>query len=538
VGIFLGLLSLALSVKAMLVPGDKLRVLLWLGAVCSGWGYLSQMEYYIGFELVRVALIALLVFREKKDFHQGIKDVFMKSLPYLSIPVLFLVWRFLIFPNERSTTDLGLQLGKFSGSPLFTGVWWVVYLLQDYFNVLFIAWTAPLYQFGFAEDLSLIIKVICLAFAVLLLIVVEFLFREDHTGESGDSPPDWQAEALALGSLWIVAGLLPVILVNRHITFFPDYSRYGLVSSAGGALTLVALLNRVSIKPLRWLLVGFLFLSAVMTHLANGRMYARAFSDIQSFWWQVSWRIPDLEKGTTIVAHYPNGGIRENSFVWGPANQVYYAENIGRNGTAITNVSALLLDDETVIKILTRQPQFLDPYRGVEAYPNPRNILIITQPGPRSCVQIIDGGAPEYSRQENDAIMLIGPYSETRHIVLGASFRTPPDYLFGAEPAHGWCYFYEKASLARQQGDWDEVLGIGNEAFARGLAPADPIEWMPFLQAYAISGDVTGLKNAAPSVEAVPFIARQACGILGAMQGLSQPVRDAVNSLYCVEGGG
>jgi hypothetical protein len=538
VGIFLGLLSLALTVKALLVQDNRSRTLLWTGAVLSGWGYLSQMEYYIGFELVRIALITLLVLRRKQAVRATSREVFVKSLPYLVIPLLFLAWRLLLFQNERSTTDVGLQLGRFSGSPLYIVVWWVMYLLQDFFNVLLVGWTLPLSQLGFAESLSLTIKVLAVAFAAALVLMLETLWTESPRPGPEDTPENWPAESAGLGVVWILAGLAPVILANRHITFSPDYSRYSLVSSAGAVLLLVAMSSRLTLRPLRWMLIGFLFLSGILTHLANGSAYAHAFSDIKSFWWQVSWRIPDMEKGTTIVAHYPNGGIRENSFVWGPANQIYYAGEVGRTGAAITNVSALLLDDEAVLKIITRQPQYLDPYRGVEAYPNPRNILVITQPGPRSCVQVIDGQAPEYSHNENDSIMLVGPYSETQHIIPGASSKIPPDYLFGPEPGHSWCYFYEKASLARQRGNWDEVLQLGNQALVQGLGPGDSIEWMPFLQAYAISGDEVRLKDIAPSVMADPFIAQQACHILGGMQNLSPSMALLIQTLYCPNGGG
>jgi len=538
VGIFLGLLSLALGVKALLVPDKKSRTLFWIGAALSGWGYLSQMEYYIGFELVRIALIALLVLRDRGDVRQSIRTVFFRYLPYLMIPALFLAWRLLLFQNERGTTDVGVQLGKFSGSPFYTGMWWGIYLLQDFFNVLFVGWVQPLSQLGFSESLSLTVKVAAVALAIALVLVLEALWPEDVRRGAADAVENWPAEAFGLGAIWILAGLAPVILANRHITFTPDYSRYALVSSAGAALVLVAALSRLTWRPVKSALIGFLLLSGVLTHFANGLTYARAFSDIKSFWWQVSWRVPDMKKGTTIVAHYPNGGIRENSFVWGPANQIYYVAGVGRSGAALTNVSALLLDDETVIKILTNQPQFLDPYRGVEAYPNPRNILILTQPGPGSCVQVIDGQAPEYSHRESDSIMLVGPYSEAGHVVLDAAPRTPPDYLFGPEPAHGWCYFYEKASLARQRGDWDEVLRVGNDAFGQGLAPRDPIEWMPFLQAYAVSGDEARLKDLAPPIMADPFISQQACRILGGMQNLGESTASLVRTLYCPNAGG
>ncbi|NWG34637.1 MAG: hypothetical protein HXY42_09360 [Chloroflexi bacterium] len=113
------------------------------------------------------------------------------------------------------------------------------------------------------------------------------------------------------------------------------------------------------------------------------------------------------------------------------------------------------------------------------------------------------------------------------------NFKLPPHFLFGPEPSHGWCYYYQKATFARQRGDWEEVLIIGEQAFDQGLEPQDLIEWMPFLQAYAVSGEAARLAELAPVVGADPYILGQACQIFGTMSGLSDEVLEVVESLYC-----
>jgi hypothetical protein len=67
----------------------------------------------------------------------------------------------------------------------------------------------------------------------------------------------------------------------------------------------------------------------------------------------------------------------------------------------------------------------------------------------------------------------------------------------------------------------------------KGLAPADTIEWMPFLQAYARAGDIDRLVELAPVVSSDPFIAQQACQYLGAIPNLATSVLDVVDSQYC-----
>ncbi len=60
--------------------------------------------------------------------------------------------------------------------------------------------------------------------------------------------------------------------------------------------------------------------------------------------------------------------------------------------------------------------------------------------------------------------------------------------IFGDEPQHGWCYYFEKADLARQMGDWELVSDLGDTAFAQGDYPNDPTERLVFIEGYARTG--------------------------------------------------
>jgi len=69
----------------------------------------------------------------------------------------------------------------------------------------------------------------------------------------------------------------------------------------------------------------------------------------------------------------------------------------------------------------------------------------------------------------------------------------PPVDLFGDEPDHGWCYYYEKADLSRQTEDWDTVLSLGQQVLAEGFSPDksasnSPHEWVPFIEGFAYEG--------------------------------------------------
>jgi hypothetical protein len=61
--------------------------------------------------------------------------------------------------------------------------------------------------------------------------------------------------------------------------------------------------------------------------------------------------------------------------------------------------------------------------------------------------------------------------------------------LFGAELPHDWCYYFEKADLARSKSDWQEMLRLKDEAGQKGFSPLQPSEKMIFLYAYLGSGN-------------------------------------------------
>jgi hypothetical protein len=61
--------------------------------------------------------------------------------------------------------------------------------------------------------------------------------------------------------------------------------------------------------------------------------------------------------------------------------------------------------------------------------------------------------------------------------------------IYGPEPAHGWCYYFQKADLARQLGDWEEVAALGDKAFKLDDFPNNPVERFVFIEGYAHSGD-------------------------------------------------
>ena len=97
--------------------------------------------------------------------------------------------------------------------------------------------------------------------------------------------------------------------------------------------------------------------------------------------------------------------------------------------------------------------------------------------------------------------------------------------------------FYQKAELARQQGDWQQVAQLGDEAQKLGLHPGDQIEWMPFLQAYALLDELKQVREIAKRINTESFYQDQACQNLEALAvhgyPLSAGMQTKVDELFC-----
>jgi hypothetical protein len=58
-----------------------------------------------------------------------------------------------------------------------------------------------------------------------------------------------------------------------------------------------------------------------------------------------------------------------------------------------------------------------------------------------------------------------------------------------APDEQSWCYYFEQADLARQQGDWTHIAKLGEVAFSLDDAPNHAAERTPFIEGYAQVGD-------------------------------------------------
>jgi hypothetical protein len=78
---------------------------------------------------------------------------------------------------------------------------------------------------------------------------------------------------------------------------------------------------------------------------------------------------------------------------------------------------------------------------------------------------------------------------------------------------------------------WNEVVALGEKAIRLEYHPEDQSEWMPFLMAYAVSGNEVRVGQTAPKISGSKF---QACKMLSNLEDpLTPQVQELVDSFYC-----
>ncbi|MHB8778077.1 MAG: hypothetical protein ACYC6R_09995 [Anaerolineales bacterium] len=528
--------SIALTLKAIQSQNQIAKITYLASAILTGWVYIALVDYAIGMEVFRFLCVYLLVNRDgrigvRKRLFNAVKAWAWSSL----IPLGFLFWRTFFFTNVRKATDIGGQLSVFFGNPLATTIDWFFQLYNSLLNLSVLAWID---QFpAFLQGMRLRDIAFGLLFAGVAVLLVVFAERQiKPSGESKDGSSDQdqvRKEALLLGGVGMIFGVLPVIMANRYVNI-TGFSHYGLPASLAAAVFLIGFLDTLSLQRARFFVLYAIIAAASLAHYGISVNAVTEEIALQKFWWQVSWRVPMLQSGTTLVIQYPLFGMGDDGYgVMEAANVIYFPKPTGQIPVHYP-VAGLTLNSETLSDILNGEQYKQTQYRSHTIDFDYGNLLIISQPTLTSCVHVIDGNQPLISTYDPVNVMLAAPSSKTENVIADASPVLPPEYIFGREPEHNWCYYFQKADLASQLGNWDDAVALGEEAIRLELSPEDRSEWLPFLKAYAITGSAGRLTQTAKRVIGDRPLRQQACDMLTDIQEpLTPEVKQVIDMDYC-----
>lgn len=447
--------------------------------------YLGIFESMIGLEAGRILLAGYVSWREERTSRGAFRKTWPHLLPYLLLAGAFLYWRLFLFESTRPSVDIHRLLAEYTASPARSLLTLTVAALKDVIETTVFAWFVPAYQLTVSADVwdalfaaLLASLVLGLGYAYLRLTARrEWAAADDSPTDALDAP----SMMMWLGAPIVIIGLLPITLAGRDIQFSLQWDRYTLHVAVGVSLFVGGFVFRAMQGWPRWAVLFSLLALGVTAQYHSAAQYRDFWTDERSLWWQLTWRAPGLEKGTLLIVQIPGrSALAEDYEIYAPADMIYYPE-------AGLSLSGDVLNALTIPRILRGEVRG-SVNRGVYVRKNFGHVLMAVVPAPRSCLHVLNGQQVELPGYVNAQALTAAAYSDITRVIADTPPAVPPAAVFGREPQRGWCYYYQQMDLARQMGNWERVVEIGEAALEMGFQPRDRSEWMPLFEAYANTG--------------------------------------------------
>jgi hypothetical protein len=474
-----GLLSIAFMLQGLKANSRVGKILCSVISIILTANYLFIYEYMIGLEGMRLTLLSFTLFQNDfTELRAFLKNVIRNWWPYPLVIAGFLYWRLFIFEGSRNATDATQLALSYRHNLMSTSLRLIFESLKDFLDTTLFAWFIQPFQLYTSTDYtSLFLSFLVAGIVIGLVWLYSLLLKKWGEDEFHE------ADTLALtknfvwiGALTTLCAIAPVILSAREFNPTDAYKSYGLHPTAGVILLIVGLV--LMLQP-NFRKLGFLTLIgiSVSTQLLNAMNWARYWDYQREAWWQLTWRAPDIKNNTLVMAYFTvDFAFQQDYEIWGPINLIY------RPGPSkIPRISAEVLNQDTAVNIL-RGDVLSRHMRDFSLRRDFTKLLLISLPSKNSCIHVIDGTLPIYSEYESLLIRRVGAYSMIKRINTEGKTPVPPVAIFGVEPVHNWCFYYQKASLARQMGDWHEIGRLYDETVAKKLEASDKSEVFPFLE--------------------------------------------------------
>lgn len=493
--------------RVWLITGTLLSMLL------SAFNMFSS-EYFFGLELLRPILIWMVLSQEETaaepnkalsgrwaGWRERAGRVALWWAPYLVLVIAFIIWRGFIhtFPGRPMTTLSGLEQ-----SPLTALANLAVAILHDLLVASLAAWGQPLQQLNGLFDTSGLIN----GLELLGLIVITALLASLYLGRLrapsslGADPLDaeervpttrsgwlghWGAQACALGFFAMLISGWPFWITGLPMRMGFPQDRYSLPLSVGVSLLLAGLIDGFGKNFTRKILLLSLALGlAAGFHFNTSLAYRQEWTLVRDFFWQFTWRAPSIQPGTLLLSDSMPFQYDEDDSLNAPFNWTY--DPNGHSDQVQYYLADILVRVHSLPNLAPNTPVTRE-FRGTQfAGSTDRAILFYYPPSGSGCLHILD---PEYDSDAYrlpDRIQRAISISNPKALIQNSETpAAPPVDVFGSEPKHRWCYYYQKAELARQNQNWPEIVQLGKESIGVGYHPEDSAEYLPFIEGYTQS---------------------------------------------------
>ena len=475
--LFFFLYSLYLMLRRKTIPALILSALnLWM------------MEYFFVLELARPFVIWISLRNAPNavlggdsvegQFRNRLTQTLKLWAPYLAVFALAVFSRLFIFNNQIYGFSIK---DEFIKAPLETSFLLIRNVFGSLWTVTIAAW-AQVFQFpNFALDgprTIVLYGLIVLTVGALIL----FGWRKPVNETQTDKWELWWV--VALGMVMILLAGPPFWATNLPVSLGFPANRATLAFVLGVSFVLAGLIGFIP-RRIQIAVVTVLVALAAGRQFLWANEFRRDWVSHKKLFWQMTWRAPEIKPNTLILMNedllfYADNSISATlNWIYAPDNHTDQIDYVLYYPTNRLESSLPELKKDIPIKYDYLVGQFNgNTSQALAFYYAPPACLRLLEPD-------LDAGN-RFILEEN--LMREAAALSNKTMILDESAAQMPR-VYAPQPAHGWCYYFEKADLARQMGDWEEVAKLGDVAFKLEDHPNNPVERFVFIEGYAHVGD-------------------------------------------------
>lgn len=476
----------SLSIFIDLFKEKKFSWIKWIASLSLSFISLISSEYMAGMEALRPFIIFKILAKNNPDFSlkQKVQITIGKWAPYLIADLVFIYYRIFIASSvlykvqnfHNPTISLLSQI---------IGLFQVQF--QNIFTATILAWGQILQPFQNLQISSIFSKLYVFFLIFIFLFTTLIIIKiKPAPPQNSDEKKRWVAELL-FGSLLMLffvgipfwaANLKPEIHFPNDRIFLP----FMLGSSA-----IIYLIIRLVVKTrfIFALLFGLLFSLSMSYQVFLANTYRTEWDNFEQFFKQISWRIPSLEENTILVTdQLPLQFYSDNSLT-AAFNWLYSINSENYQLPYMINYTKARLGRS--LPSLAPGTRITHNYRTYK-FEGTTDQLILLYHSPPGCVHFAD---PEIDIFNPLLTKEIRPSAALSRLnLINPTEKQNSVFFVDSEPELTWCYYYQKASLAVQNGNYKKAAELGDIAFELNDYPNDASERIPFIEAYAAVGRI------------------------------------------------
>jgi hypothetical protein len=268
---------------------------------------------------------------------------------------------------------------------------------------------------------------------------------------------------------------------------FP-YNRFMLAIMPGSALLLAALVGWLRPRWAKLVLLSLLVGTAAGWHFTTANTFRVEWFNLRAMLRQLTWRAPGIQPGTLLAAYeLPFQYYSDNSLT-AVVNWTYAPEYT--TGDLPYLVAYQSVRKGSALKDRTPNTVVSAPYRSLQFTGNTSNSLVLYQPV-EGCLRLLDARYADLTAlpyADDRLTEIVGLANLDRIISDPARPAVPIPQYFPGDGQDDWCYYFEKADLARQMGDTAGVVKLWDAANKAGYSPRNPFELQPFIEGLGSQG--------------------------------------------------